>query len=199
MPGMSSFLSEDGERPFRGEFRFYIVYGLILCVCGLELLSVAVTHGAEITLFIASWLLFIAALLSMLRSVLYYRGFADIVMGILTASFYGFIGWAAGSAGFAGLNGYRILLCILLALSGLSRLLSFARLSTSSVMPLMAVLGAADLAGSVFLLGGYQDGAVSVWWTPGMLLLIAGIESMVESERLSHFMRKLRSADEEEW
>ena len=185
MPHVSAYLSEKSRQNYRRECRFYIASGMVLLLGGLLLLVLPVVPQRAVVAFAASWLTFIALILSLLRPAVYGKGLADTVMGAITGFFYGLAGWLAGSSSLAAADGYRLVLFAVLTFASISRLLVFARMLMVTALPMLAVSCAAYLAAGVLILLGYPGGGAAVYWFMGMLLLVDAAEMFAQAGSLS--------------
>ena len=191
MSRMSAFVSDKSDESYKGEFRYDMVFGAALALCGFLLLAVPVVSRSEVVPFLASWMLFIAVIMSLLRPALFRRGLPDAVMALLSAALYGFLGYAAGGANIFSIEGYRLVLCILLLFMGFARLTVFARMLAVAAMPMQLVCAAADIVSGALLFWSSPDGMISViYWYAGMLLLIDGAASAAEAVELSRHVHE---------
>lgn len=187
MARVSAFLAES-DIPlsrYKREFRFYILFGASLSLCGVILLCVPAIRVALVP-FLASWLLFIAAILALIRPAMYGRGLPDGAVGLINAFFYGFIGYIAGGTNAMDIEGYKLIISIILLFAGLARLLVFARMISVTVLPMQLICFAADTLSTALLLWGFPDNKPSViYWYAGLILLIDAAESFSESFTLN--------------
>lgn len=187
MTRVSAFLAES-DIPlsrYKRELHFYILFGVSLFLCGLILLCVP---AIRITLvpFLTSWMLFIAAILAIIRPAMYGRGLPDGVVGLISAFFYGFTGYIAGGSNAMDIERYKLIISIVLLFVGLSRLLVFARMISVTVMPMQLICFVADTLSAALLLWGFPENKSSIiYWYAGLILLIDATESFSESFQLS--------------
>jgi uncharacterized membrane protein HdeD (DUF308 family) len=184
----SAFFSDKTDTAstrYKNESRFYVLFGIVLAVCGMLLLTLPVIH-LSILFFVASWLLFVAVILAIIRPAMYARGLPDAVMGLLSAAFYGFIGYIADGENLMDIEGYKLALCVFLLFVGLARLIVFARMITVVNMPMQLICFAANILSAALLLWGVPSSKAStVYWYAGMLLLVDAVESFTEAIALS--------------
>lgn len=191
MARSSAFFS-DNTKSLRPEFRFYVAFGVMLALAGLSVLSIPIINRGGIAAFIASWLLFIAAILALLRPALYGRGLPDMVAALITAFYYGFVGYIAGGENLLAMDGYRLAICAVLLFAGVARLLVFARMLSAAALPMELVCCVADITVAILLVQGIPgDGTITLYWYTGMLTLIDAAESLSEAEVLSRRARML--------
>lgn len=189
MSRISAFLAESDVpvSRYKREFRYYILYGAILALCGLLLLCVPAIRIALIP-FLTSWLLFIAAILAIIRPAMYGRGLPDGVMGLISAFLYGFIGYIAGGTNAMDIDGYKLIISVVLVFAGLTRLLVFARMISVTVMPMQLICFVADTLSAALLVWGFPENkAAIIYWYAGLILLIDATESFSESIKLNRF------------
>lgn len=192
MQRRSSLLSERPPEGTSGERRFYAASAVVLLLAGLTLLFLPAVSRKDVAAFAASWLLFIALLMSLIRPLMYSRGVADAVMAVISAFLYGLTGWAAGSSRLSVIDNYRLVLCATLLSAGLAKLLVFIRMISSASLPMLAVCCAADTAAAGLLLLGAGGGSVSVFWAVGMAVLFDAAEETAAGVRLAAMYRGLR-------
>ena len=189
MSRTSAFISDKAVGHYKREFGYYVGFGIILALCSFLLLALPVINRGEIISFLASWMLFIAVIMALVRPAMFGRGMPDAVAGLISAFFYGFVGYIAGGANIMDIEGYRLAICIVLIFAGLSRLLVFARMLSVAVMPMQLVCFAADMLSAVLILWGFPSSRTSViYWYAGMILLIDGAESIIEALVLSKYV-----------
>lgn len=185
MPHVSAYLSDEARKNYRRECRFYVTSGVVLVLSGLLVLALPAVPQRTVIAFAASWLTFMALILSLLRPAAYGKGLADTVMGIITAFFYGLVGWLTGSASLGSADSYRLIIFAVLIFASISRLLVFARMLMVTALPMLAVSCAAYLAAGVLILLGYPGGSAAVYWFIGMLLLVDAAELFAQAGTLS--------------
>jgi hypothetical protein len=192
MTRVSAFISDKALGHYKRELHFYIVFALVLALCGLMLLLLPIKNRGDVVGFLVSWLLFIAVVLSLLRTALFGRGLPDFVAGFISAFFYGFVGYLAGGYNLMNIEGYRLAICAVLLFTGLSRLLVFARMLSVATMPMQLVCCLANMLSAALLFWGWPGSSASViYWYTGMLMLIDAAEQVAEAGALSrHAERK---------
>ena len=191
MARVSAFVSDRPYERFRGEFHYYLIYGILLAVSAFSLLSMPIFRAGAVLAFIASWLLFIVSILALIRPVLYRRGLPDAVSGLISTFFYGFVGYISGGTNLLNIEGYRLAICAVLLFMGFARLLVFSRMVTVAAMPMLLFCFAADVISGILLLWGFPSSSAStIYWYAGMVLLIDGIESILEAVTLNRYIQR---------
>ena len=181
MARTSAFISgcEHGG-VLKKEGRFYAVQGTVLLVGALAFISCAASlTGAA--LFASGWLLVISSALSLLRPLIYPRGFSDGVSALVCAGLYAFVGFFPGLIGAVPKDSLRLVFILLLFFAGLTRLIAFAGVVEYSALPFQLVCCAADIACALLLLrsGAADESAAFIF--PGMALIAGTAESFCES------------------
>lgn len=191
MAQVSAFIADRPSERYRGEFRYYVIYGALLTLSAFTLLSLPIFRAGAVLAFVASWLLFVVSLLAIVRPIVYRRGLPDAVSGLICAFFYGFVGYISGGTNLLYIEGYRLAICAVLLFMGFSRLLVFSRMITVASMPMLLFCFAADVVSGVLLLWGFpSSNASTIYWYAGMILLIDGLESILEAVTLNRYIQK---------
>jgi uncharacterized membrane protein HdeD (DUF308 family) len=180
--GSSSFIAQQGDKRRKQEKSLYLLSSVLLFACAAALLLISV--AGALPLLIATWLLFACAAAVVARPVLFGRGIADVVMGIITAFYYLLLSWALGSVPLSTADSYRIILAAVLFFAGLSSLLVFARMTAAESIPMLLVLGVVEIAAALFLILDLPPGVTGLCWITGLTALVGGFSSLDEHRRL---------------
>lgn len=195
MKRLSSFFENEGEQRARSERKFYLAFGAVLALAGVLLLMFPIDAGYGLIVLLGGWILFIAVILSVLRPLLYRRGIADLVMGIIGAALFAMIGWAAGGVNINNIENYKFSICVLLIFAGIANTLVFARMMAIIGLPLLLFCAVADIAVALLMMVGFPDGRVPmIYWYLGMLLILNGLETISESYRLKLYLQDPEAA-----
>lgn len=187
MKRSSAFLAETGDKKVTREKSLCMIYGAVLFLSGFLVLMFPAHQTSAWMILSVSWILFFALILSVLRSVLYPRGIADVVMSIMAGLFYGLASWGASGPGVDSILGFRTILSVTLIFTGFSRFLAFARILSEIQLPLLIAGGFADLIAGFFMLFGFPDTrSLMIYWYIGMLMLLSSAEVITEARILNH-------------
>lgn len=190
---VSSYLDEDAEERLNNERGYYRVFGALLFAAGISMLLLPILPGRAFVVLITTWLLFLCAILSVLRPMTYSRGVADVCMGLITAVYYAILSWASSGTDYNYIWGFRLILCVILIFAGFAKMLVFARLAPSVGLPLLLFCGLADVAVALLLFLGIPDSRTQTfYWFLGMLLVLGGLETLSEAYFLKSYTQKRR-------
>lgn len=180
----SSFVSEKSYTRLAHEKKYYIIFAMVLFVCGMLLLLIPVFDKSGILILAASWVLLAVLVLDIVRPLFYSRGVADVVMAIITGSLYALLGVVIGTT-VSSIENYRLAICLALFFAGISRILAYARMIVIINLPLMLICGLAEMIASVMLFMEWLgDSASIIYWFLGMTVILSGFENLTESAKL---------------
>ena len=181
MARTSAFISgcEQGG-VLKKEGRFYAVQGTVLFVGALALIVCAASISG-VALLASGWLLVISSALSLLRLLIYPRGFSDGVSALVCAGLYAFVGFFPGLIGTVPKDSLRLIAILLLFFAGLTRLIAFAGVVEYSALPCQLVCCVVDIACALLLLRSGAADESAAFISPAMALIAGTTESFCES------------------
>ena len=189
----SAYLSEETTGRYKSEKNYYILFAVVLLASGAVLLLLPVARAAGPFVLAAGWLLLFDMILSFLRPVLYSRGMADVVMGIVSGLYYGLVSWSVSGVSISEIEGFRIFISLFLIFTGVARIMEFARMTSVKVLPVTLICGAADIAVAALLFAGVPGGNTRmICWYLGMLAVLGGFSYLGESYWLKSYLQKKR-------
>lgn len=181
------------EKAERHEAGYLFAAGAVVLVCGLAVLFMPAFSWRPAVVFGVCWLFMLAMGLCFLRVLFYSRGFADFVMGVCSALFYGALSWALNPARPADIETYREALWALLFFAGISKLVAFAQLLGNTTLPFLPVSAATDVTASVLLVLALPNyDAFYLYFYTGFAVVAAGLELLSEGTKARGFLRHLR-------
>lgn len=187
MSKTSAFIGGSQLGAVKGEIRFGVLRGCVL-LAGAVTLAVCPRDPTGASLLASGWLLILSAALSLMRPLVYPRGFADGVSALVSASFCALAGLFPELAGVPQ-DTLRLMLTLFLFFAGLTRFIAFAGTAEYSVLPCQLLCCLTDVVCAFLLLRSVSSGA-GVYVYSGVALAAAAAESFCESAALSRLKAK---------